>query len=78
MRLVGVVLTVLGVAAAIFSGAAVTVGTGLAFGLALTSAGFLLWVVGTVEDHLIEIRQAVAAGPGSPPAVPPLGVFGGP
>ncbi|MBR7617963.1 hypothetical protein JKL49_01065 [Phenylobacterium sp. 20VBR1] len=63
IRRVGIVLTALGVAFAMFSMAAGIGGTGLAFGLAFTSTGFMLWLVGVVEDRLIEIRQAVATGP---------------
>jgi hypothetical protein len=64
IRRVGVVLTAVGVAVAAFSGAAGIGGVGLAFGLAFTGAGFMLWVVGILEDRLIEIREAVVFGAG--------------
>lgn len=63
IRRVGLVLLMLGLAVAGFSGAASIGGSGLAFGMALTSVGFALWLVGIVEDRLIEIRWAIHLAP---------------
>ena len=63
IRRVGLVLSVLGLVVAGFSGAAGIGVAGLAFALAFTGVGFALWLAGIVEDRLIEIRCAISAAP---------------
>jgi hypothetical protein len=63
IRRVGVVLQAIGFVIAAFSAAAGVGGVSLLFAVALTSAGFILWLTGIVEDRLIEIRLAIVNEP---------------
>jgi hypothetical protein len=59
IRLVGAVLSILGLVIFAFAAAAGIGGPGLVMGIALAGAGLTFWLVGILEDRLIEVRAAL-------------------
>lgn len=59
VRLVGVLLSGVGVMVGLFAAAAGIGPAGLAFAGCLASCGFALWVTGILEDRLISIHRAL-------------------
>lgn len=60
VRRVGVVVSLVGLVIGAFAAAAGIGAVGLTISAAMASSGFALWLVGVLEDRLIEIRNAIA------------------